>query len=262
MEYIKLKGSWGSRVLFPHYQTLLTTPSFTILLAFFTLSQDTIVMILQTKFKSSFAILTLLVLYSTTVPLHAHAQFVPRTVFDASSMFIENKAMYITGGRTPVGNQNSTFSIDFTQYWNTSAPVYRLLSTGPSVTWPVPSALIFNSTTWLVLSDTEAYRYDMQLDYWSYVNTPVSYSDVLFTSGAVDPSTDIFYIPNGLRVPGSTLEYTFMQFDIGLNQISNITALGAPDDQLLDFSTTWSPYLRKLVVFGGKGFTSTCLFHW
>jgi hypothetical protein len=81
-------------------------------------------MILQATSTSSFATLTLIVLYYTNVPLLAYAQYVPHRVSGLSSAFIENQAMYITGGCSNFSAKNWTFLINFNQEWGISAPVY------------------------------------------------------------------------------------------------------------------------------------------
>ncbi|KFH67567.1 hypothetical protein MVEG_06299 [Podila verticillata NRRL 6337] len=200
-------------------------------------------------FKSSFATLAFLVLYYTTVPV-AHAQYAPNTVWGASSVFIENQAMYITGGFN-LDYQNWTFLIDFTQGWDISAPASRQLRTNPSADSLVPNALLNDQNTWLVFSNFKSYRYEIKLDTWSPIANLANLYPVndWSQSGAADPTTGLFYIPNGFQLPNDN---TMMQYDFAQNKTTEITAPGAPDSDLVGYSTVWSPYLRKLVVFGGK----------
>lgn len=211
----------------------------------------TIAMMLHTTPKFSFATLAFLVLYYTTVPL-AHAQYAPNTVWGASSVFIENQAMYISGGYN-LDYQSWTFLIDFTQGWDISAPASRQLRTSPSADASVPNALLNDQNTWLVVSKYKSYRYEIKQDSWSPIaNLANLYPVNNWTqSGAADPTTGLFYIPNGFQLPGG--DYTMLQYDFAQNKTTPITAPGAPDSDLLNYSTVWSPYLRKLVVFGGKG---------
>ncbi|KAF9375370.1 Acyl-CoA-binding domain-containing protein 5 [Podila verticillata] len=206
-------------------------------------------MMLHTTPKFSFATLAFLVLYYTTVPL-AHAQYAPNTVWGASSVFIENQAMYISGGYN-LDYQSWTFLIDFTQGWDISAPASRQLRTSPSADASVPNALLNDQNTWLVVSKYKSYRYEIKQDSWSPIaNLANLYPVNNWTqSGAADPTTGLFYIPNGFQLPGG--DYTMLQYDFAQNKTTPITAPGAPDSDLLNYSTVWSPYLRKLVVFGG-----------
>lgn len=160
--------------------------------------------------------------------------------------------MYISGGFN-VNIQNRTFLIDFTQSWDISAPVFRQLSTNPSADCLIPNALFNDHNTWLVFSNYKSYRYEIKQDSWS----SIADLDNLYPvnkwpqSGAADPTTGLFYIPNGFQLPGGT-DYTMLQYDFAQNKTTAITATGAPDSGLLTYSTIWSPNLRKLVVFGGK----------
>jgi hypothetical protein len=153
-------------------------------------------------------------------------------MFGASSAFIGSQAMYISGG----SNVSKTFLIDFTQDWHISVPVCRQLSNGPSGDLWVLSALFDDRSLWLVLFASKVYEYDIQLDLWSLISTLYDSASALLTSGAVDPSTGLLYIPNGVLVAVITpIVYTLMQYDIVQNKSTDITALGAPSNRLFFF---------------------------
>lgn len=211
---------------------------------------------MHASLNPSLSILALLYLYSTTttIPLLVHA-YVPNTVYGASSVFIENHAMYNTGGYNFIDAHNWTFLIDFNQSWDISAPVYRQLSSSPlQPDYLVPNSLFNDNNTWVVISNYKSYRYDIKLDQWFLIGG----LDNLFPfglalSGAADPVTGLFYIPNGFQLSGTTPpQYSLMQYNLAENKTFNITAQGAPEERLVSYSAMWSPYLRKLVVFGGN----------
>jgi len=227
---------------------------FILLLAVFTVCQITSVSMMHTSPNPPLSTFVFIFLYSTTtIPLLARA-YVPNTVYGASSVFIEHQAMYNTGGYNFVDSHNWTFMIDFTQSWDISAPVYRQLSNSPLPDYLVPNSLLNDHNTWVVISNYNSHRYDIQLDRWFLIGSLDNlYPFGWALSGAADPSTGLFYIPNGFQRSNTTpTEYSLMQYDLAENKTVDITAPGAPNELLESFSAMWSSYLRKLVVFGGN----------
>lgn len=121
--------------------------------------------------------------------------------------------------------------------------MFRQLSTWLTADWLFSNALLHDNNTWLVLSYNEAYRYDIQLNYWLHIGNLNNSVNLGFSSAAIDPSTGQAYVPNGFVVPGTSSTFSLLQYDVAENKASEITAPGAPDDQLLSYSTMWCPYL-------------------
>lgn len=106
-------------------------------------------------------------------PFTANAQtFQPLVAYGASSVFIEGKAMYVTGGHSAASNISQTFSIDLSSPWTVSAPSYTKLNSVRSPSdYQIPSALDKDQVGWLIVSGTQSYRYDISQNLWSTFDT-------------------------------------------------------------------------------------------
>ncbi|KAG0339393.1 hypothetical protein BG000_002206 [Podila horticola] len=120
----------------------------------------------------------------------------------------------------------------------------------------LPSALMGDNNTWLVLSRGLAYKYSIQDNKWQSAGAvPNMFPTQNRTlSGDINPETGIWYIPNGYNVAstGSSTIVSMMQLDIARNLASGITVANGPPNDLARFSAVWSKRLKQLLVFGGE----------
>ncbi|KAF9309085.1 hypothetical protein BG003_010231 [Podila horticola] len=188
-------------------------------------------------------------------PFTANAQtFQPLVAYGASSVFIEGKAMYVTGGHSAASNISQTFSIDLSSPWTVSAPSYTKLNSVRSPSdYQIPSALDKDQVGWLIVSGTQSYRYDISQNLWSTFDTLANLfpSERWYLQATVDPVSNNFLIPNGFITTTATGSISsMMQYDIVTGKTSSISMANGPIDHAAA-SVVWSRYLKKLVMFGG-----------
>ncbi|KAG0327999.1 hypothetical protein BG000_000698, partial [Podila horticola] len=142
----------------------------------------------------------------------------PVPTYGASSVFIEGKAMYVTGGHSAASNISQTFSIDLSSPWTVSAPSYTKLNSVRSPSdYQIPSALDKDQVGWLIVSGTQSYRYDISQNLWSTFDTLANLfpSDKWYLQATVDPVSNNFLIPNGFITTTATGSISsMMQYDI------------------------------------------------
>ncbi|KAG0351988.1 hypothetical protein BG005_008539 [Podila minutissima] len=120
----------------------------------------------------------------------------------------------------------------------------------------LPSALMGDNNTWLVLSRGLAYKYSIQDNKWQSAGAvPNMFPTQNRTlAGDINPETGVWYIPNGYNVAstGSSTIVSMMQLDVARNVASGITGANGPPNDLARFSAVWSKRLKQLLVFGGE----------
>lgn len=141
--------------------------------------------------------------------LHLAAAQAPIPVYAASQVVVQGKSMIISGG-TPAGTASSlgdisqTFALDLTVPWDALYLKYILFADGPGDLY-VPSALSGDGSFVIILRG-QSFSFD--------VNSPKSWtlagtlSDGIIAkatslTGAIDPATNMFYLPGGYRVVGA-----------------------------------------------------------
>ncbi|KAF9326207.1 F-box only protein 42, partial [Podila minutissima] len=201
--------------------------------------------------RSTSCLLTLLASHLLT----AYAQsFRPLTVFGASSVFIENKAMYITGGTREGTVANQTFSLDLSSPWTAAAPNFTELENNRApMDYQIPSALDKDQTRWFIVSGKESYFYDIPRKEWNRRDALANLYNVTatFLQATVDPVSNSLLIPNGFETTTSTsIDSSMMQYDIVRGTTRSISMEGGPINRYAA-SVVWSTYLNKLVTFGG-----------
>ncbi|KAF8934562.1 hypothetical protein BGZ52_004021 [Haplosporangium bisporale] len=212
-------------------------------------------MIFLKGLRSTSSVSCLLLTLLASSPFTANAQtFQPLVAYGASSVFIEGKAMYITGGHSGVNNVSQTFSLDLSSPWTIGAPNFAKLNSVRSPTdFQIPSALDKDQVGWLVISGTQSYRYDISQDLWSTFDTLANLFPVekWFLQATVDPVSNNLLIPNGYQTPTATDAITsMMQYDVTAGKTSSIPMTNGPLDHAAA-SVVWSKYIKKLVMFGG-----------
>ncbi|KAG0358880.1 hypothetical protein BG005_001695 [Podila minutissima] len=201
--------------------------------------------------SASYLLFTLLL----SQPFTANAQsFQPLVAYGASSVFIEGKAMYVTGGNSGGNNISQTFSLDLSSPWTVAAPKFTKLNSVRSPSdYQIPSALDKDQIGWLIVSGTQAYRYDISQNLWSTFDTLTNLfpADKWYLQATVDPVSNNFLIPNGFITNTTTgIISSMMQYDIVSGRTSSISMANGPIDHAAA-SVVWSRYLKKLIMFGG-----------
>ncbi|KAG0028425.1 hypothetical protein BGZ82_008433 [Podila clonocystis] len=143
--------------------------------------------------------------------------------------------MYITGGHNGSNNISQTFSLDLSSPWTIAAPKFTKLDAIRSPTdYQIPSALDKDQVSWLLVSRTQLYRYDISDNVW------------------MDPVSNSLLIPNGfIAQSASGPVSSMMQYDITNDKTSSVSMANGPITHHAA-SVVWSKYLKKLVMFGGS----------
>ncbi|KAF9201934.1 hypothetical protein BGZ49_007865 [Haplosporangium sp. Z 27] len=186
----------------------------------------------------------------------------PLVTYAASSAFVEGQAIYILGG-LGVANATSTssnfiqqsFMIDLSQSWNTTNPVYKKLSNGPTAT-AYSVALSPNGQDLIVFANGTAFTYDLKSNTWSliYTNSYISRTNGL--SAVTDPKAGVVYVPYGYNgVNSSWYTSSMLAIKVSTNAISSI-----PMDPAINstyyYATAWSAQYSSLYILSSGGTTS------
>ncbi|KAF9414066.1 hypothetical protein BGZ76_004939 [Entomortierella beljakovae] len=186
----------------------------------------------------------------TALIASSHAQsFQPRKTESATSVFIENKAMYILGGylnRTEVGT-SQTFSIDLSTSWNTQNPIYTQL---PSMVtdFRIPSALI-DDEIWYVISGGRGYEYNIATQFWQALALQPTITEY-GTAAAYNPITRRVYIPNANKQT-TTDPHSILIYEYSTKSYFYNTMPAALVD-INSFSVAWASSIQSVLLFGGN----------
>ncbi|KAF9102840.1 hypothetical protein BGX27_010842 [Mortierella sp. AM989] len=177
--------------------------------------------------------------------------FQPALTTDASSAFIENKALYILGGKAKNPAQPSeTFMIDLSVSWNTSSPVIKQLESGP-IGSSMPSALSSDGKSWFVLSNNAGYLYDTESNTWT---TPITFksrnNNIRESTAVTDPTTGLIYI-----LDSSSSNNDIWSVDLQTNAAEKLKATTGVRG-LTNSAAIWSESLKSLLSFGGESGSS------
>ncbi|KAI9237303.1 MAG: hypothetical protein BYD32DRAFT_436731 [Podila humilis] len=186
---------------------------------------------------------------------HLTAAQAPIPVYAASQVVVQGKAMIISGGSSAApagsfGDISQTFALDLTVPWDTLNPKYTLFADGPGDLY-VPSGLSGDGS-FIVISRGQSFSFN--------VNSPKSWtlagtlSNGIITkatslTGAIDPATNMFYVPGGYRVVGAN--DTMMVYNVA----QRTTASLPMPPTLLSYAestTAWSSYAKRLFLHGGR----------
>ncbi|KAF9313019.1 hypothetical protein BG003_005683 [Podila horticola] len=186
--------------------------------------------------------------------LHRTAAQTPVTVYAASQVVIQGKAMIISGG-SPAEVANSfgdlfqTFSLDLTVPWETSNPEYNLFVDGPSDLY-VPSGLSGDGSM-IVISRGQSFSFNLSNpNSWTLAGSLSNgiTSKATRLAGAIDPATNTFYLPGGYRVTGAN--DTMMVYSIAHGTTASLPM--HPTLSMYQESTAaWSAYAKRLFMHGG-----------
>lgn len=136
---------------------------------------------------------------TSLLPILAQAQldWKPWPAYHVNSVFIEEKAFYITGGynNTDSTIANQTFLIDLSKPFDTSNPPYIKLKDAPSL-GRVPNTLLQNGQDWFFSGiDIRTTVYNLPSQNVSTWANQGSTKKIDFAAGATTPGTGKFMIP-------------------------------------------------------------------
>ncbi|KAF8975261.1 hypothetical protein BGZ46_009292 [Entomortierella lignicola] len=207
--------------------------------------------------------------------LATSSSFQPILTTYASSVYIENKALYILGGNTYNKNHNNaphqssstseqTFMIDLSVSWNTKNPTIRELACGPNGS-SMPSTLSSDYKNWFVVSnDNKGYLYDIDSNNWTEVLT-IKNRVKGGSTAVTDPTTGLIYILDSsfsTTTPSKNNNNKNKNVNIINNNIwtVNITTktvdklkIGNNARGLISSTTTWSQSKKSIISFGNAG---------
>ncbi|KAF8934560.1 hypothetical protein BGZ52_004019 [Haplosporangium bisporale] len=196
---------------------------------------------------------SLSILFLCTV---ANALFTPLITTGASSSFVENKAMYISGGfNRPQRVVPQTFAIDLSSDWDASAPKAIELSTVNSLQDAVVPNAALSSTDGRLVVFSNGYTsiYTPSTNQWSNPLVVHYYNpnDAFHLAAAADPRTGLIYVPSGYETgTGNATVTTMLQYDPVVGTSTSLSMNGGPGF-VKGYSIIWSDYLNKFVICGG-----------
>ncbi|KAF9419698.1 hypothetical protein BGZ94_009329 [Podila epigama] len=191
-----------------------------------------------------------------TLATVARTQFVPLVTTGASSSFVENKAMYISGGyNRPQRAVPQMFAIDLSTAWDTNAPKAIELSSVNSLPDAVVPNAALNSIDGNLVIFSKGYSnvYDPRKNQWSNPITVPYFDpkDGFHLSGAADPRSGLIYIPSGyVTGPTGNITTTMLQYDPIRGTSTSLSMSGSPG-LVKGYTIIWSAYLKKFVVYSG-----------
>ncbi|KFH63665.1 hypothetical protein MVEG_10359 [Podila verticillata NRRL 6337] len=210
--------------------------------------------------KSRFVILLLFLLSSSSSSIHLiHAApsssssstfFTPAITYGASSVFVEDSALYVQGGVLVTRDSvTQTFALSLNSSWSIHYPTYTKLPDGVS-TFYSPGTLLNDGTTWFVIrNNTQAASYNIQTS----ISTPSAsippFNNMVGLRAVTDATTGDVIIPNGYFSTNLSSTYTM--------RYTPSTSTTTPLLQSLDlnnltfYAIAWSNTARAAFMFGG-----------
>ncbi|KAF9307170.1 hypothetical protein BGZ74_009876 [Mortierella antarctica] len=185
----------------------------------------------------------------------ANAQFTPFITTGASSSFVENKAIYISGGfNRPQRVVPQTFAIDLSSNWDASSPKATELSTTNSLQDAVvPNTALSSDGRLVVFSKGYSSIFNPTTNQWSNPTTIRNFNpkDAFHLAAAADPRTGLVYVPSGyVNGTGNATVTTMLQYD-PIKGTSNSLPMTDGPGIVKGYSIIWSNYLKKFVIYGG-----------
>lgn len=163
--------------------------------------------------------------------------------------------MIISGGiSSSQGILSQTFAIDLTVPWTVSSPKYNMLADGPADLY-VPFGQAADGSA-IVVSRAQSFSFDLNSpDGWTVTGGLPNGIKAAMTrlTGAIDPTTNVFYLPGGFRVTGAN--DTMMQYSIAQK---TATSLPMPSTlpSYAESTAVWSTYAKRLFLHGGRSPTN------
>ncbi|KAG0085535.1 hypothetical protein BGZ93_000624, partial [Podila epicladia] len=188
--------------------------------------------------------------YTHAAPSSSSSFYSPPITSGSSSVFVEDKALYVQGGVISTG-QSSTgaFALTLNTSWSIRYPSITKLQDGIA-TFYSPGTLLRDGITWLnILSSTQAASYNIQ----TAINTPSpsfpAFNNLTGLRAVTDAATGDVIIPNGYSSTNTTSTYT-MRYSSSTSTATPL--LQSPDlNNLTFYAIAWSNSARAAFMFGG-----------
>ncbi|KAF9372193.1 hypothetical protein CPB97_001402 [Podila verticillata] len=209
--------------------------------------------------KSRFVLLLLSLLSSSSSSIHLiHAApssssstfFTPATTYGASSVFVEDSALYVQGGVLVTRDSVAqTFALSLNSSWSIHYPTFTKLPDGIT-TFYSPGTLLNDGTTWLVIrNNTQAASYNIQTN----ISTPSAsippFNNMVGLRAVTDATTGDVIIPNGYFSTNLSSTYT-MRYTPSTSITTPL--LQSPDlNNLTFYAIAWSNTARAAFMLGG-----------
>ncbi|KAF9300691.1 hypothetical protein BGZ74_007604, partial [Mortierella antarctica] len=168
---------------------------------------------------------------------------------------MQSKAMVISGGiSSNQGVLSQTFAIDLTEPWTVSSPTYRMLANGPADLY-VPFGQATDGSV-IVISRAQSFSFDFNSPGgWTLTGNLPNGINAAMTrlTGAIDPTTNVFYLPGGFRVTGAN--DTMMQYSITQGTVASLP-MPSTLPSYAESTAIWSTYAKRLFLHGGRSPTN------
>ncbi|KAF8930002.1 Leucine-zipper-like transcriptional regulator 1, partial [Haplosporangium bisporale] len=185
----------------------------------------------------------------------ANAQYVPESTRGSVSAFVDGKAMYVQGGLTNLNQTTAqSFSLDLSNSWDVAAPAYNKLPDGVKSAYN-PGALLNDSTTLFIMSDSSYYYYNVlngQLTGFNVGSGSRLNATLSTNQAATNSRTGRVYIPYGEKGYFDSV-YSLLRFDPDKRDFDSLK-MPANFPILNEFSVAWSDYLDTMLFFGGADY--------
>ncbi|KAF9326176.1 hypothetical protein BG006_010367 [Podila minutissima] len=174
----------------------------------------------------------------------------PPITCGSSSVFVEDKALYVQGGvLTGRDSSTGTFALSLNTSWSIQYPSFTKLQDGIP-TFYSPGTLLRDGTTWLnIRSSTQAASYNIQ----TAINSPSppipAFNNLSGLRAVTDAVTGDVIIPNGYSSTNTTSTYT-MRYSSSTSTATPL--LQSPDlNNLTFYAIAWSNSASAAFMFGG-----------
>ncbi|KAF9156613.1 hypothetical protein BG015_003581 [Linnemannia schmuckeri] len=217
-----------------------------------------------------------LVLTTTTTISHVQAQaapppstpalptpttgpYSPTPLYNAHSVFVEGRALYVHGGIHSANNAASeqTFALDLSVSWKTNQPAFKQLSNGfPSS--GVTSALFQDKDTWMMINGNQFVTYYIYMDEWNKPGTLTEMNPLSGFPAVTDYSTGLVYYVNGFNMPavsatavGTIPVMMMIELINGTYQFSSMPTTTGFSLAESGYASCWSTLRKSIFLHGG-----------
>ncbi|KAF9102046.1 hypothetical protein BGX27_011217, partial [Mortierella sp. AM989] len=165
-----------------------------------------------------------------------------------SSVFIENKALYVEGGSLSLKTATrQAFSLDLSVSWSINSPPYKQIPDGPRIEGAA-NAITGDGQGMLVVSNSSVNVFNFQAERWNRTLNIANFNNIPGLAAATDPESGLTYIPNGAKTSSNST--AMLQLDTTMGKVTHIP-MHPKVAALLTISTAWSATQKSLYVFGG-----------
>ncbi|KAG0029045.1 hypothetical protein BGZ82_008154, partial [Podila clonocystis] len=187
---------------------------------------------------------------SHAAPSSSSKFFSPPITYGSSSVFVEDKALYVQGGIFSTRDSSTgTFALSLNSSWSIRYPTITKLQDGIP-TFYSPGTLLNDGITWLnIRSSSQAASYNIQAGISTPSPTISAFNNLVGLRAVTDAATGDVIIPNGYSSINNTSTNT-MRYS---PSTSTATPLLQPPDlnNLTFYAIAWSSSARAAFMFGG-----------